>query len=103
MRATFPIRDSPFFTFRLLPDQPPYRSLSEERLFDEAPSEGAESPLLMRDSFEGVKCFIQPGGAHVPVRAGVHVKVRNADWRACLLSVTHDPRMLDPRHVSTPN
>lgn len=99
MCATFPIRDFPLFTFRRLPDQPPNRSLSEERLFDGAPlttSEGAESPLLrslMTDPFE---CLIQPGAAHVPVRAGVHVKDRNAD---CLLSMTHDPRIHDPPHL----
>lgn len=48
------------FTLRLLSSKSPYRSLSEERRFDDAPlrtSERAESPLLcllMRDSFEEV-------------------------------------------------
>lgn len=87
IHTMFSLRDSPFFTLRLLSDKSPYC----ERLFDDAPLrtlERAESPslwLLMRDSFEELRC-------HVPVCAQVCFKERNADWCVCFLSVMRDPR-----------
>lgn len=46
--------------------------------------------------------MFDPAGRRPRAGAGVHVKDRNADWRACLLSTTHDPRIHDPPPLVLP-